>query len=63
MVNNYTRMQRHLYEVRRQVREAEEQIRRLGANSRNATRIHAAMSRARELLNVNIEKSRGKGIF
>lgn len=50
MVNNLSRMDRHIYEIRRQLREAEEQLQRKGQNPSQLNRIRAITQRTKELL-------------
>nr|CAD2180158.1 unnamed protein product [Meloidogyne enterolobii] len=50
MMNNLSRMDRHIYEIRRQLRDAEEQLQRKGQNPSQLNRIRAITQRTKELL-------------
>ncbi|CAK5027467.1 unnamed protein product [Meloidogyne enterolobii] len=52
MMNNLSRMDRHIYEIRRQLRDAEEQLQRKGQNPSQLNRIRAITQRTKELLKV-----------
>ena len=45
-------MDRHIYEIRRQLRDAEEQLQRKGQNPSQLNRIRAITRRTKELLKV-----------
>ncbi|KAF7637293.1 Ufd2P_core domain-containing protein [Meloidogyne graminicola] len=50
MINNLSRMDRHIYEIRRQLREAEEQLQKKGQSSVYLNRVKAIIQRTKELL-------------
>jgi hypothetical protein len=54
MMNSLSRMDRHIYEIRRQLREAEEQLQRKGQSSAQLTRIRTIIQRTKELLKVRL---------